>query len=117
MQYEPNDTHADPKVCTRSLKLLGDYWTLNVIGALGDGELRYCDLQRAAGGINPVTLGSRLRKLQTSGLIERIASVDDIAVSYRLTPLGRAALPVLEAVDSFSRLLPQSATGSKNEMI
>lgn len=108
MQYSLNTTtSANPKVCTRSLKLLGDFWTLNIIGALRDGELRYCDLQRAAGGVNPVTLGSRLRKLQDSGLIERIASSDDIAVSYRLTTLGVAAIPVLEAVDSFSRLLPK----------
>lgn len=95
------------KICTRSLKLLGDFWTLNIISSLRQGELRYCDLQRAAGGINPVTLGNRLRKLQDAGLIVRNASVDDISVSYRLTELGEAALPVLNAVDTFSRKLPK----------
>lgn len=95
------------KICTRSLKLLGDYWTLNIIGALRDGELRYCDLQRAASGVNPVTLGSRLRKLQDAGLVARNASADNISVSYNLTRLGEAALPVLEAIDMFSRKLPK----------
>lgn len=95
------------KICTRSLKLLADFWTLNIINALRDGELRYCDLQRAAGGINPVTLGSRLHKLQEAGLIARNASVTDIAVGYKLTELGLAALPVLVAVDTFSRQLPK----------
>jgi len=94
------------KICTRSLKLLGDFWTLNIIDALRGGELRYCDLQRAAGGVNPVTLGNRLRKLQDAGLIVRNASTDDISVAYKLTELGEAALPVLTAVDKFSRLLP-----------
>ncbi len=100
-------TPVTPKVCTRSLKLLGDFWTLNIIGALRDGELRYCDLQRAAGGVNPVTLGNRLRKLQDAGLVIRNASVDDISVGYKLTELGEATLPVLDAVDTFSRMLPQ----------
>jgi DNA-binding HxlR family transcriptional regulator len=98
-----------PQVCTRSLKLLGDFWTLNIIGALRDGQLRYCDLQRAAGGINPVTLSSRLRRLQQGGLIDRNASTDDISVTYKLTPLGEAALPVLDAVDAFSRRLPHQS--------
>lgn len=99
---------ANPHVCTRSLKLLGDFWTLNIIAALQGGELRYCDLQRAAGGVNPVTLGNRLRRLTDAGLIERHASIDDISVSYKLTDLGQAALPVIEAVDSFSRKLPKN---------
>ena len=96
-------------ICTRSLKLLGDFWTLNIISALRGGELRYCDLQRAAGGINPVTLGNRLHKLLEAGLILRNASLDDISVSYKLTELGEAALPVLDAVDTFSRKLPKHA--------
>lgn len=100
---------ANPAICTRSLKLLGDFWTLNIIAALEDGEMRYCDLQRAAGGVNPVTLGNRLRKLTDAGLIERHASTDDISVSYELTNLGKAALPVLRAVDTFSRQLPKEA--------
>lgn len=100
---------ANPKICTRSLKLLGDFWTLNIIAALQDGEMRYCDLQRAAGGVNPVTLGNRLRKLTEAGLISRNASADDISVGYKLTDLGQAALPVLSAVDTFSRQLPKEA--------
>ena len=99
----------NPSICTRSLKLLGDYWTLNIIAALEGGEMRYCDLQRAAGGVNPVTLGNRLRKLTDAKLISRKASADDISVSYKLTTLGEAALPVLKAVDSFSRRLPKEA--------
>jgi len=98
---------ATEQICARSLKLLGDFWTLNIISALRSGELRYCDLQRAAGGVNPVTLGNRLRKLQDAGLIVRKASEEDISVAYKLTKLGEAAIPVLMAVDTFSRKLPK----------
>ncbi|HKX24117.1 MAG TPA: helix-turn-helix domain-containing protein [Candidatus Saccharimonadales bacterium] len=102
-------TSQNPHVCTRSLKLLGDFWTLNIIAALAEeGELRYCDLQRAAGGVNPVTLGNRLRKLTDAGMLARKASTDDISVSYKLTELGEAAIPVIRAVDTFSRKLPKN---------
>lgn len=97
------------QICTRSLKLLGDYWTLAIINSLRSGELRYCDLQRAATGVNPVTLGNRLRRLQNAGLVARHASQDDISVSYCLTSLGEEAIPVLEAVDAFSRKLPEES--------
>jgi DNA-binding HxlR family transcriptional regulator len=93
-------------VCTRSLKLLGDFWTLSILNALEAGEMRYCALQRATGNPNPVTLGTRLRRLQDAGLIERLPSNEDISVSYRLTELGSAALPVVAAIDTFSRQLP-----------
>ena len=84
------------------MKLLGDFWTLSIIEALRDGTLRYCDLQRAVGGINPVTLGNRLHKLGDAKLVQRNPSSHDNSVSYQLTDLGRAALPVLDAVRSFS---------------
>lgn len=97
------------QTCTASLKLLGDFWTLTILDTLKNGEMRYCDLQRAAGDVNPVTLGSRLRKLQDAGLIDRCASQKDIAVRYKLTELGHAALPVLDAVDAFSRKLVEQS--------
>ena len=94
-------------MCTASFKLLGDFWTLAILHSLQHGEMRYCDLQRAAGDVNPVTLGNRLRKLQEAGLISRSASQKDISVSYKLTDLGEAALPVLKAVDAFSHKMAE----------
>lgn len=100
------DKQTQPRICTASIKLLGDFWTLQIIGALAEEEMRYCSLQRAVDGINPVTLGNRLRRLQDAGLVERIPSNSDNSVSYRLSKLGVAALPVLNAIDTFSRQLP-----------
>jgi DNA-binding HxlR family transcriptional regulator len=89
--------------CIASRKLLADFWTLSIIDALSHGELRYCELQRAVGGINPVTLATRLKKLEGARLIRRHEStVDKISVSYSLSPLGRDALPVLGAINQFS---------------
>lgn len=94
---------TDNPTCLASLKLLGDYWTLRIIGALGNGELRYCAIQREVGGINPVTLSTRLKAMEQAGLIQRAEETcDKISVSYTLTSLGREALPVLAAMDRFS---------------
>lgn len=87
-----------------SLQLLGDFWTLRIIAALQDDELRYCGLQRAAQNVNPVTLTNRLKKLEDAGLVNRTEDgPDKNCVKYSLTSRGRQALPVLAAIDRFSR--------------
>lgn len=92
--------------CQTSLKLLGDFWTLRIIDALADGELRYCELQRKIDNLNPVTLSNRLKKLENVRLIRRNEDLPiKIAVTYRLTKQGRAALPVVTAINQFSKKL------------
>ena len=91
------------KTCAASLKLLGDYWTLRIIDALEPGTLRFCELQRALDNLNPATLSARLKKLEQSHLIGREEEAGEKgAVTYYLSPLGREALPVLDALDHFS---------------
>lgn len=89
------------KVCIASLKLLGDYWTLRIINALSDGELRYCDLQRDVDGLNPTTFTSRLKKLEEAKMVERREESPG-CVTYALTKTGEGALPILEALNTFS---------------
>lgn len=97
---------VNQKTCSDSLKLLADFWTLRIIDALKEGELRYCEIQRQAENINPVTLSSRLKKLEQAGIVRRHDHAQDkISVSYYLTPLGQSAIPVLNAVNQFSRKL------------
>jgi len=87
--------------CLPSLKLLGDFWTLRIIDALSAEELRFCELQRSAGMVNPVTLTTRLKKLESAKLIDR-RQESRSDVHYGLTDLGKEILPVLDAVNRFS---------------
>ena len=96
-----NKLNFESKSCIPSLKLLGDFWTLRIVDALSDGELRYCELQRSAGDVNPVTLTTKLKKLEQANLVRRTQK-SNIGVSYQLTELGRKMLPVLDAVNRFS---------------
>lgn len=88
-------------LCIQTVKMLGDFWTLRIIDALSDEELRYCELQRNAGNVNPVTLANRLKKLEVSKIVER-TQASRSEVKYSLTPLGREALTVLEAINVFT---------------
>jgi len=87
--------------CLPSLKLLGDFWTLRIIDALSSGDLRFCELQRSVGMVNPVTLTNRLKKLEEANLVDR-REESRTDVNYGLTTLGKEILPVLDAVNKFS---------------
>ncbi len=92
------------KVCSETMKLLGDYWTLSIIDALRDQELRFCELQRSLNMINPVTLTTRLLRLEEEHLLHRReGSVDEVSVSYSLTSRGKEALIVVDALNAFSK--------------
>lgn len=92
-----------PSACIATMKLLGDYWTLRIIDTLKFGEVRFCEIQRSLDNLNPVTLTSRLKRLEEAGLVARTEeTVDKISVSYSLTETGHEVLPVIKALDRFS---------------
>ena len=87
-----------------ALKLLGDYVTLRIIDFLRFNELRFTELQRSIGDVNPVTLTNRLKRLEEAGLLERReATFDRQSVTYKLTGLGKGLLPVLHEIQNFTR--------------
>ena len=103
---KPDSQHT---LCTDTLKLLGDFWTLRIIEVIQKDELRYCEIERALGTANPVTLTNRLSKLEDAGILLRREEIKDkISVSYSLTPIGREALPILTALGNFSKKITQA---------
>ncbi|MFI1987753.1 winged helix-turn-helix transcriptional regulator [Actinoplanes sp. NPDC020271] len=97
---------ADPDACKQVLKVLalvGDKWTLLVIGHLGDGPVRFGALQRAVTGISHRMLTVTLRGLERDGLVERTvhASVPP-RVEYELTGLGRTLVPPVRALGEWA---------------
>jgi DNA-binding HxlR family transcriptional regulator len=70
--------------------LLGEKWTLLVLGALTkEPTLRYNDLQRAVRGISQRMLTLKLKKLEENGLLKRtVFPTVPPRVDYELTPLG-----------------------------
>jgi DNA-binding HxlR family transcriptional regulator len=80
----------------RALERLGDRWTLLVVRDLSNGPRRFTDLQQRLGGITPKTLTTRLRELETAGLVEAERVEGRREVWYRLTPAGAELRPVLD---------------------
>ncbi len=91
------------QTCVSRLKLLGDFHILRIIDVLQDGPARFCNVQRQLNNLNPVTLTDRLKKLEHAGIVNRHED-DENSVHYSLTPTGRAALPVLDAINIFSSI-------------
>lgn len=91
--------------CTHEgLKIFGDAWTLFIIKSLAEGQKRFCEIQRSVESINPVTLTTRLKKLERCGFIERKKElVDKLSVSYDLTKKGRGMLPILREIELYAR--------------
>ena len=97
------DSRLNKETCIPSIKLLGDYWSLRNIDELSRGEQRFCSLQRTLDNINPVTLTTRLKKLEKAKIIKRnVGTLDKLSVTYDLTDLGLNVLPVINAVNEFS---------------
>jgi DNA-binding HxlR family transcriptional regulator len=90
----------DRDACRHVLRVLGrigDKWTVLVIARLGDGPLRYGELQRAVTGISQRMLTLTVRALERDGLVSRTVHPSiPPRVEYALTDLGRTLLdPVL----------------------
>jgi DNA-binding HxlR family transcriptional regulator len=91
--------------CNTVLKVIGDYWTISIIQAIGKQKRRFCELERLLPDSNPVTLTSRLKKMEAMKLLTRTKSLDDkISVIYALTPYGRQLLPIVSRIEKFAMM-------------
>ncbi|MEU3766238.1 helix-turn-helix domain-containing protein [Amycolatopsis keratiniphila] len=103
-------THENPEpddeACRQVLQILaliGDKWTIQVIGRLGDRTLRFSELHRAITGISQRMLTLTLRHLERDGLVTRTVhpSVPP-RVDYTLTALGTTLLDAAVALGEWA---------------
>ena len=85
------------------LDLVGDKWSVLIIGTLADGPVRYSDLADAIPGISQRMLTLTLKHLQRSGLVNR-TSYPEVPprVEYALTDLGTSLLSTVLALAAWS---------------
>jgi len=75
------------------LNRVGDKWSVQIVGLLGDGPMRFSELRRAIEGISQRMLTLTLRGLERDGLIARTVFPEiPPRVEYELTRLGRTLL-------------------------
>jgi DNA-binding HxlR family transcriptional regulator/putative sterol carrier protein len=82
-----------------ALDQVGDRWELLIVRELMLGQRRYTDLAEALPGIGSNILTSRLRDLESSGIVRKTKLPPPWAVTvYELTEHGRALDGVLRAL-------------------
>lgn len=80
-------------------RVIGDKWTPLLIHALAHGPLRFCELQKAAGGINPRTLSARLVSLEKRNIIEKnMQPTIPPYAQYALSKKGTDLVPILQCM-------------------
>lgn len=88
------------RVCSMAdaLLLVGDRWSLHVIREIGSGSRRFEAIQRHTGAPQEM-LTSRLRKLESAGVITRDRYNDrPPRYEYALTAAGQDLIPVMAAL-------------------
>lgn len=74
----------------RILDRIGDRWTVLIVGALWDGDVRFSELRRRIEGISQKMRTQTLRRLERDGLVRRTVHPDvPVRVEYALTEAGR----------------------------
>ncbi|MFO7964205.1 MAG: helix-turn-helix domain-containing protein [Desulfobacterales bacterium] len=81
-----------------ALEKIGDKWSLLIVRDLLQKPRRFTDLMLSLGKITPRWLTLRLRELEADGIVERDSRKGRREVWYRLTPVGKELLPVMETL-------------------
>lgn len=99
-------TKEELPVCpvATAVSLVGGKWKLLIIRNLRARPWRFNELQRDLEGISQKVLTDSLRQLTDDGLVVRYDYREmPPKVDYRLTELGEAMLPVIDALADFGK--------------
>ena len=90
-----------PSSIREVLSMVGDKWSMQVVGTLRHAPIRFNELRRNVDGISQRMLTRTLRELERSGLVLRIVTpTTPPSVEYTLTPLGQTLIePVKTLID------------------
>lgn len=101
----PSHKHVPAKcpAVREVLNRVGDKWSVQVVGLLGDGKKRFSELRHTIEGISQRMLTLTLKGLERDGLIIRTAyPTIPPRVEYELTRLGRSLLNPIRALGDWA---------------
>ncbi|WP_299495629.1 helix-turn-helix domain-containing protein [uncultured Shewanella sp.] len=79
--------------------IIGGRWAPAVVWYLSQGPRRFSELKDDIEGVSAKMLTTRLKKLETDGIIIReVMPTSPPSVEYRLTELGLELKPAIEAI-------------------
>lgn len=81
----------------KTLKVIGSKWTILILRDLLEDKKRFGELQRSLEGISPKTLSSRLKELESNGIIsKKVFAEVPLHVEYTLTSKGKSLGEIVE---------------------
>lgn len=81
--------------------VLGHKWSAEILHALSQSPMGFCQLQRAIGGVNPRTLSARLDSLEKQDIIKKQVIENCANDLYELEEKGEDLLPAIKAMTSW----------------
>jgi DNA-binding HxlR family transcriptional regulator len=81
----------------KAAEILGDPWAILIVRELLLGADKFSRLQRGLPRISPTVLTTRLKELETNGVITRRPISGKRGHDYRLTPAGRELAGIIDA--------------------
>ena len=104
-EYQPGDLDPYNEGCPtrRILDLIGDRWTVLIVGTLTSGPKRFSEIRRSVGGISQKMLTQTVRGLERDGLVTRTVYAEvPPRVEYELTAAGMTLRDPLKALEQWS---------------
>lgn len=98
-----------------ALDVVGDRWTMLILRELLGGPARFHEIQDGLPGIAKNLLTSRLRRLESDGIVRRVSSHS--TVLYALTEQGAAIRPALEELGFWGSRLRRVAPAEHDRSI
>lgn len=92
----------------RAAQVLDGKWTTLILRDLLAGKMRFSELQRSLVGISPRLLTTRLKSLESQGLLTRtVFATVPPTTEYALTTQGQQIMPVVQAMAAYGQVLLQ----------
>jgi DNA-binding HxlR family transcriptional regulator len=97
-----------------AIEVLARPWTGLILGLLGDGPLRFSQIEERAHGVGAKTLAARLKDLERRRIVVRtVEAGPPVRVQYALTARGRAFGEVALAIQRWGQELVAGAAVEK----
>ncbi len=109
MKVTPARTPIEPHVgCIEAaMEVIGSKWTALILRDLVNGPMRFCELEKSVGNINPRTLSQRLDSLEEFGIVTRRSFAEvPPRCEYTLTQKGTDLIPVLKQMATWGTKYP-----------
>lgn len=104
--FDKNEACNEECPVKKTAGIIEGKWTTLIIRELLPHKKRYSEIKRALTGISPKVLVSRLRMLESKGIITRtIYATVPPTTEYELTDIGKELRAVLNSMADFGKKL------------